>query len=95
MTVLAPIGRMPQVAQLMEKLPDLTLVIDHMADCPVNQPREFEKLIALKRFPNVFVKTSHTWSLSRHPYRFQDGAIAIIDHCLAGGKPDELPGTRG
>jgi len=72
MTVLAPIGRMPQVAQLMEKLPDLTLVIDHMADCPVNQPREFEKLIALKRFPNVFVKTSHTWSLSRHPYPWLD-----------------------
>jgi len=40
----------------MEKLPDLTLVIDHMADCPVSQPQELEKLIALKRFPNVFVK---------------------------------------
>jgi predicted TIM-barrel fold metal-dependent hydrolase len=72
MTVLAPIGRMPQVAELMEKLPDLTLVIDHMADCPVNQPRELEKLIALKRFPNVFVKISHTWSLSRQPYPWLD-----------------------
>jgi predicted TIM-barrel fold metal-dependent hydrolase len=72
MTVLAPIGRMPQVAQLMEKLPDLTLVIDHMADCPVDQPQELEKLIALKRFPNVFVKISHTWSLSRQPYPWLD-----------------------
>jgi L-fuconolactonase len=72
MTVLAPIGRMPQVALLMEKLPDLTLVIDHMADCPVNQPQELEKLIALKRFPNVFVKISHTWSLSRKPYPWLD-----------------------
>jgi predicted TIM-barrel fold metal-dependent hydrolase len=72
MTVLAAVGRMPQVAQLMEKLPDLTLVIDHMADCPVDQPRELEKLIALKRFPNVFVKISHTWSLSRQPYPWLD-----------------------
>jgi len=72
MTVLAPVARMPQVAQLMEKLPDLTLVIDHMADCPVGQPQELEKLIALKRFPNVFVKISHTWSLSRQPYPWLD-----------------------
>src|ERR1017187_1472432 len=72
MTVLAPIGRMPQVDRLMEKLPDLTLVIDHMADCPVDQPQELEKLIALKRFPNVFVKISHTWSLSRQPYPWLD-----------------------
>src|ERR1017187_2825670 len=72
MTVRAPVGRMPQVAQLMEKLPDLTLVIDHMADCPVDQPRELKKLIALERFPNVFVKISHTWSLSRQPYPWLD-----------------------
>src|SRR4051812_20335315 len=32
MTVLAPISRMPEVAALLEKLPELTVVIDHMAD---------------------------------------------------------------
>ena len=31
-------------------------MIDHMADCPVDQPEELEKLIALKRYPKVFVK---------------------------------------
>src|SRR5215470_10981912 len=72
MTVLAPIGRMPDVAALMEKMPDLLLVIDHMADCPVDQPAELEKLLALKRYPNVFVKISHTWSLSRQPYPWLD-----------------------
>jgi predicted TIM-barrel fold metal-dependent hydrolase len=61
MTVLAPITRMPDVALLLEKTPDLTVVIDHMADCPIDQPTELEKLIALKRYPNVFVKISHTW----------------------------------
>ncbi len=72
MTVLAPITRMPEVAALLEKLPDLTVVIDHMADCPIDQPAELEKLIALKRYPKVFVKISHTWSISRQPYPWLD-----------------------
>jgi L-fuconolactonase len=72
MTVLAPIGRMPDVAALLDSLPELTVVIDHMADCPIAQPAELEKLIALKRYPNVFVKISHTWSISRQPYPWPD-----------------------
>jgi predicted TIM-barrel fold metal-dependent hydrolase len=72
MTILAPITRMPDVQALIEKYPDLTLVIDHMADCPVSQPEELEKLIALKRYPKVFVKISHTWSLSKQPYPWLD-----------------------
>jgi predicted TIM-barrel fold metal-dependent hydrolase len=72
MTVLAPIGRMPDVGLLLEKFPELTVVIDHMADCPVDQPAELEKLIALERYPRVFVKISHTWSLSRQPYPWLD-----------------------
>ena len=72
MTVLAPIARMPDVAALLERTPELTTVIDHMADCPIDQPAELEKLIALRRYPNLFVKISHTWSISRQPYPWQD-----------------------
>ncbi|HTZ76135.1 MAG TPA: amidohydrolase family protein [Candidatus Aquilonibacter sp.] len=72
MTVLAPITRMPDVAPLMDRTPDLTLVIDHMADCPIDQPEQLEKLIALERYPNVFVKISHTWSISKQPYPWLD-----------------------
>ena len=72
MTLLAPITRMPDVALLLERTPDLTVVIDHMADCPIDQPTELEKLIALKRYPNVFVKISHTWSISKQPYPWLD-----------------------
>ena len=72
MTVLAPITRMPEVALQLEKIPELMVVIDHMADCPVDKPAELEKLIALKRYPNVFVKISHTWSLSKQPYPWLD-----------------------
>ena len=72
MTILAPVSRMPDVGRLMEKFPDLTVVIDHMASSPLDKPLELEKLIALKRYPRVFVKISHTWSLSRQPYPYYD-----------------------
>jgi predicted TIM-barrel fold metal-dependent hydrolase len=72
MQVYAPITRMPDLAHLIEQCPDLTVVIDHMADCPVDRPQELEKLIALARYPRVFVKISHTWSISRQPYPWLD-----------------------
>jgi L-fuconolactonase len=72
MTVLAPITRMPDVDKLASRYPNLTIVIDHMADSPLDQPQQLEKLIALKRFPKLFVKISHTWSLSKQPYPFLD-----------------------
>jgi L-fuconolactonase len=77
MTLLAPVGRMPDCAQLIEKYPDLTVVIDHMADSPLDQPAELEKLIALKRYPKVFVKVSHAWSLSKQSYPYADSQAQI------------------
>jgi len=72
MTILAPVTRMPDVGALADKFPDLTIVIDHMADCPLDQPAELTKLIALRRHPKLFVKISHTWSLSKQPYPYPD-----------------------
>ena len=72
MQIYAPITRMPDIDRLTEGTPDLTVVIDHMADCPVDQPKELEKLIALARYPKVFVKVSHTWSISKQPYPYLD-----------------------
>jgi L-fuconolactonase len=72
MTILAPVSRMPAIGRLIDKYPDLTLVIDHMADCPVDQPAELDKLLALKRHPKAFVKISHAWSLSKQKYPWLD-----------------------
>jgi predicted TIM-barrel fold metal-dependent hydrolase len=72
MTLLAPISRVPDIEKLVEKFPDLTVVIDHMADCPVDHPEELDKLIALVRYPKVFVKISHLWSLSKEKYPWLD-----------------------
>jgi len=77
MTVLAPVTRMPDLAPLIEKHPGLTVVIDHMADSPLDRPRELEKLLALERYPRVFVKISHTWSLSRQDYPYRDSQAQV------------------
>ena len=77
MTVLAPVTRIPDVEKLIEKFTDLTVVIDHMADSPLDRPQELEKLMALQRFPRVYVKISHSWSLSSQAYPYLDSQRQI------------------
>ena len=77
MTLLAPVTRMPDCAKLIDRFSDLTVVIDHMADSPLDKPEELNKLIALQRYPKVFVKISHTWSLSRQPYPYPDSLAQV------------------
>jgi predicted TIM-barrel fold metal-dependent hydrolase len=77
MSILTDIGRMPDIARLAEKFPDLTVVIDHMADCPADRPDELKKLQALARYPRVFVKVSHTWSVSKQPYPYPDAQAQV------------------
>ena len=72
MTLLTPIGRIPDIERLVDKFAGLTVVVDHMADCPVDRPQELDKLIALVRYPKLFVKISHTWSLSKEHYPWLD-----------------------
>ena len=72
MTILTAISRMPDISALADKYPDLTIVIDHMADCPADRPDELKKLLALARYPHIFVKVSHTWSVSKEPYPYRD-----------------------
>jgi predicted TIM-barrel fold metal-dependent hydrolase len=93
MTVLAPITRMPDVERLVEKFPDLTVVIDHMADSPLQRPAELEKLLALRRHPKVYVKISHSWSLSSQPYPYLDSQEQIKRVYASFGPKRLLAGT--
>jgi L-fuconolactonase len=89
MQVYAPITRMPDLVHLIEQSPGLMVVIDHMADCPIDRPKELEKLIALARYPRVFVKISHTWSISRQPYPWLD-AQEYVKRIYAAYGPQRL-----
>ena len=48
-----------------------------MADSPLDRPEELKKLIALQAYDKVFVKISHTWSLSRQPYPYPDSQAQV------------------
>jgi L-fuconolactonase len=64
--------RLPAMIPLLEKFPDLTVVVDHFADAAIDQPAELEHLLALARYPKVFVKVTHPWWISKQPYPYAD-----------------------
>ncbi len=77
MTILAPVTRMPDIQPPIERNPELTVVIDHMADSPLDQPDQLKQLLALSRYPKVFVKISHMWSLSNERYPYRDSELQV------------------
>ena len=77
MTILTPVTRLPDLIPLIEQNPGLTVVIDHMADSPLDQPKQLDLLLALARYPKLFVKISHMWSLSKQPYPYPDAAAQV------------------
>ncbi len=79
MTILAPVTRMPDLTPLIEQNPDLNVVIDHMADCPLDRPDQLQMLLDLASYPRVYVKISHVWSLSKQPYPYAD-SIPQVKH---------------
>jgi predicted TIM-barrel fold metal-dependent hydrolase len=76
-SVLAPIERVPDVARVIDRFQDVDVVIDHMADCPPDRPESLKHLLALKRYPCVSVKVSHTWAISRQPYPYPDSQAQV------------------
>lgn len=73
MCILCPIQRIPDVEKVIARHDGkLDVCIDHMADCPIDQPDELRKLLALARYPRVFVKLSHLWLLSNEEYPYRD-----------------------
>lgn len=73
MTVLTEAPRLPQIMPLIEQNPELIVVIDHMADIATDKPDDLKLLLALARYPKVFVKISHLWQVSKQAYPYPDG----------------------
>jgi len=43
-----------------------------MADCPLDRPDQLQTLLALARYPCVFVKITDLWVLSKLAYPYLD-----------------------
>src|SRR5262245_8868814 len=67
--------QLPKLEDMVRRFPRVKVVIDHLAriDLEVKDPEpEIRKLLALARYPNVYVKVSELMILSpskKHPYR--------------------------
>lgn len=69
MTLLTPVELLPDIQPLIEQNPDLSVVIDHMADCPLGQPDKLHLLTTLARY-RTSSSSSRTWGPSRrNPFR--------------------------
>ena len=93
MTLLIPVDRLPQIHPLIEANPDLTIVIDHMADSPASDPAKLDLLLALARYPKVFVKISHMWSVSKQSFPYPDAAAQVQRLVGAFGADRLMAGT--
>lgn len=72
MLLLTGAERLVDLVPLLEQHPDLDVVIDHMASCSPDAPEKLELLLNLAQFPRVYVKISHTWSISKTAYPWAD-----------------------
>lgn len=72
MTLLIPPSRLADVEVLIRAHTKLQVVIDHMADVGPGQAEELSSLLGLAKYPKVFVKISHLWSLSKEAYPYAD-----------------------
>lgn len=80
--------RLPDLVPLLEQHGDLDVVIDHMADCSPAAPEKLASLLSLARFPRVYVKISHTWSLSQTGYPWADtfAQVKRVYHTFGGNR---------
>ena len=65
-------SKIPWVLPVLQQVPDLLVVIDHMADVPPSDEAQIENLLGLAALPKVHVKISHTWALSTQEYPWSD-----------------------
>jgi len=65
-------SRLLDMVPLLEAHPDLDVVIDHMADVHPDDDEGRGILLDLARYPRVYVKISHTWSISGDEYPWRD-----------------------
>jgi L-fuconolactonase len=70
--ILANHDRLTDLARIVEQVPDVTVVIDHLADC-LNQPEpRLNLLLNLAKFPSVFLKLGHIPTFSSEEFPWSD-----------------------
>ena len=67
--ILTQPSRLTDLAAILDRAPETTIVLDHMADCINGTDADREQLVSLARFPHVYLKMGHLPSKSSHELR--------------------------
>lgn len=86
-------GRLQDLTRRLEKYPDLDVVIDHMSDCGPGDMEGRKQLTDLARHERIYVKISHTWSISEQGYPWGDTHSLVEDVYQAFGARRIMWGT--
>ena len=70
--ILTHLERLPDLENWIRRFEDVQICVDHMAWPPVDQPGELGKLLSLERYPQVYVKISGTWAVSKEAFPYAD-----------------------
>ena len=70
--ILTQPSRLPDLAAIIEKVPDVNVIIDHLADCISARSDDLKTLLGLARYPNIFLKLGHVPQSSAEAYPWKD-----------------------
>jgi L-fuconolactonase len=75
--LLTKASRLDDIAAIVERVPGVTVVIDHLADC-LGQPVEvLDPLLRLARLPNIYLKLGHIAENSTEGFPWRDTHAAL------------------
>lgn len=75
--ILTKPARLTNLREILERVPDVDVVIDHCADCISGSVADFELLLTFADNPRVFLKTGHIWIHSTEPYPWRDTVVQL------------------
>jgi predicted TIM-barrel fold metal-dependent hydrolase len=93
MLILTGPKRLPDLARLIDRYPELDICIDHMADAHPGNQEELQLLLDMARHPRTYVKISHTWSISEEGYPWTDTHAMVKEVYQAFGAQRIMWGT--
>jgi L-fuconolactonase len=70
--ILTKPARLPDLVDILEGVPNVDVVIDHIADCKESNALHRQFLLALSHYPRAFLKTGHVWANSTMRYPWHD-----------------------
>ncbi len=70
-------SRLFDLISLLDRVPDTCIVLDHMADCINGNAKDLEQLLALARYPQLYLKMSHVSINSSHDQSKHDSRNSL------------------